>query len=482
MAKKILSVSLIDDAFHYLEIEKQPAGFFVHPPPLFVTQETLKAACQKADEIYLNGIFPNTIYEWGLFPKVNRRYLTNLVEKDAREKFGTSSPLQVQFKTLREAVEAGISKWEVAYIAVEEQTLSSLWKTFKSFTRKIKFIAPLPVALASTVAHTDQPAENFSVLWVGETSSVVTISSPEGIVKVARSVPLGLSRKELPESADYLKQFSQELGREISRTFTFFKQQFREVVPNSLYIFGNNFLPEIFQKFPLPFTASNLHYHLAALPVKGMKEDDANANIHLIGNLFVPETFNFLPKEELAGRKTSLTYRIAYAAVILLIALGVFLGVSLTALKSARVKEYNQKLSQLSGVQEEVHELRGNVSRLRHLEGWKIFYEIIYKNQPQWNMLLSELGLLIPPNVVIEDFQVLPEKESRTIAWNSKISGKIKAQNWQEGLNILREFGGKLQASPFFEVADLNYAPQKMGSEAKTFDFQISTTIKPGER
>ena len=55
MAKKILSVSLIDDAFHYLEIEKQPAGFFVHPPPLFVTQETLRAACQKADEIYLNG-------------------------------------------------------------------------------------------------------------------------------------------------------------------------------------------------------------------------------------------------------------------------------------------------------------------------------------------------------------------------------------------------------------------------------------------
>lgn len=481
MAKRILSISLIDDTFQYLEVEKQPAGFFPLPPPPTVTQESLMSACRKADEIYLNGIFSRALYEWGTFPKVARRYLTTLITKDARGKLGTPYPIQVHFKTLKEVIEAGVAKWQVAYIATDEETLNLFWKTFKDFTRKIKFITPLPVALASMISQVDHPRENFSVVWIGENSSVVTISSPEGLVKVARSVPMGLPKKRLPDSPDFLKQFSRELGKEISMTLTFFKQQFREPVPSSLYLLGNNFLPEVFQNYPLPVLASDIRFRLSALPVQGMKENEVNDNLNLIGNLYPPDAFNFIPHEEILTRKTALAYNIAYAILLIIIVLGGLWWLRLTALESSRISEFNIKLSQLQTLQQQVKFLRNNVNQLKPFEGWKLFYEETFKNQPQWNMLLSELGLLVPSNIVIETFQILPEKGADGTIWNSQMSGKIQAKNWQEGLNLLRQFGGTLQSSPFFEVTNIDYAPEEMKNEAKTFDFQIAMKIKPEE-
>ena len=478
MAKKrLISVSLVNGNFQYLEVEKQPAGFFPQSPPTIVTQEALMSACQKADEIYINSLFPTALYEWELFPRVPRRYLNTLVNKDAQEKLGIPSPVQVQFKTVQEVVDAGVTKWQVAYIAVEEENIYHIWKTFKSFAKKIRFISPLPIALASMIAQIDHPSENFLIVWVGEDSSVVTISNPEGLVKVARNVPIGLSRKKLPDSPEHIQQFSRDFSREISMTLTFFKQQFRETVPKALYFIGNNFLPDIYQKYPFAGMEFDTHFRLATSPVQGMVESEVNDNLHLIGNLFLPDAFNFLPSEEIIARRTNLAFRVAYALLAGIIVIAGLWGFRLTALKSDRIEEYNRRFSHLQNLQKEVKILREDVGRLKPFEGWKVFYENTFKNQPRWNMLLSELGLLLPPNILIEGFQVLPEKAAQGYVWNSQISGKIKAKNWQEGLNLLRQFGGALQSSPFFEVTNITYAPEKMETEAKTFDFQIALRI-----
>ena len=479
MAKKIVSISQIDDTFQYLEVEKQPAGFFPHPPPPVITQESLRATCHKADEIYLNGLFPGTLYKWELFPKVAKRYLNNLVIRDAREKLGTSSPVQVQFKTVQEVIDAGIAKWQVAYTAIEEEVLASLWNYFKNFAGKIKFIAPLPVALASAVAQIDHPPENFLIVWVEESLSVISISNSQGLVKVSRSVPIGLPKNELPDNPEYLGQLSQDLGKEISMTLTFFKQQFREPAPRSLYLMGNNHLQEIFQKYPLTGIEFDIHYSLATSPVESMSESQINENMHLIGNLYLTDAFNFLPREEIITRKTNLAFKVAYAFLVVIIVLAGLWGLKLTTLESDKIVEFNNKFSHFQNLQKQVKVLREEVNRLKPFEGWKLFYEDTFQNQPAWNMLLSELSLLVPPNIVIENFQILPEKGTKGYIWNSQMRGKIKAKNWQEGLSQLRQFGGTLQSSPFFEVTNINYAPEKMGNQAKTFDFQLLLKIVP---
>lgn len=477
MAKKILSISLINGSFQYLEVQKQPAGFFPSSPPPVLSEEALMSACRKADEIYINGFFATAIYEWGLFPKVAKRYLKNLVDQDARGKLGIAAPIQVQHTTVKEVIDAGIAKWQVAYAAVEDEDITSVWNRFRDFAKKIKRISPLPIALASTIAQIDSPAGNFFIIWIGENTSVVSVSNAQGLVKVARNVPLGLSRKDPPVDPEFLKRFSQSLSREISMTSTFFKQQFREAVPGSLYFVGNNHLQDIFQQYPLSGVTFETRYGLASSPVQGMSEKEVNENIHLIGNLYLPDAFNFLPREEFAARKTNVGFKIAYAALIIILVLTGLWTLGLLAAQTEKKTEFNSKFSYLQNLQKQVTVLREDVGRLEPFEGWKQLYEDTFKNQPGWNMVLSELALLVPSHLVIENFEVIPEKSGPRTLWSSQISGKIKADNWQEGLNRLRQFGGTLQSSPFFEVTDLKYAPEEMQTEAKTFDFQVLFTI-----
>ena len=436
------------------------------------------AACRKADEIYFNGFFPTAIYEWELFPKVAKRYLTSRVNQDARAKIGAPSPVEVQYTTVQEVIDAGIAKWQVAYIAVEDGHISFLWNKFKDYNRKIKHISPLPVGLASTIAQIDSPPQNFMIVWVGENSSSVSISDPQGLIKVARNVPLGLPKKDLSDNPEFPKQFSQNLGKEISMTLTFFKQQFREAVPGTLYLVGNNNLEDIFQQYPLSGVEFDTHYRLSTSPVQSMPEKEVNETLHLIGNLYLTDAFNFLPQEELATRKTNVGFRIAYAALIVIFVLAGIWCLGLLAAQTDKKNEFKNKFSHLENLQKQVTVLREDVSRLKPFEGWKQLYEDTFKNQPRWNMVLSELALLVPSHLIIEGFQVVPEKRGQSPLWSSQISGKIRANNWQEGLNLLRRFGGTLQSSPFFEVTDLNYAPEEMQTEeAKTFEFQVLFTI-----
>jgi len=481
LAKKIVSVSLLDNTFQYLEAEKQPGGFFPYTPSSVITQESLMTACRKADQIYINGLFPTALYEWELFPKVAKRYLNTLVTKDAEGKLGLPSSCQVQYKTIQEVTDVGVAKWQIAYIALDEAITANIWDTFKAVRKKIKIIAPLPVALSAMIARTDQPQEDFLTVWVSETSSIISITTPDGLVKVARNIPLGLPKKDLPDNPDLFKQFSSDLSKEISMTLTFFKQQFRETVPETLYLVGNPHLQRIFENQPLSGLSFDIHYTLSKSPVEGISEDQVNELIHLIGNFYLPEDFNFLPREEIISRKTGVAFKTAYAALALLIIAGGFWGLQLIHQKSKQMNEFNNKFSQIQTLQKEVKILRQDVSRLKPFEGWKQLYQDTFQNQPRWNMLLSELGLLTPSNIVIENYQIVPGKGSEGTIWNSQMSGKIKAKNWQEGLNLLRQFGGTLQASPFFDVTDIQYAPKEMKQATKTFDFQIALMLSPEE-
>lgn len=477
MAKRILCVSLAEDSIQYLEVEKQPGGFFPLSPPAIITDDTLKSACRKADEIHINTLFPATLYERGVFPKVAKRYVAGLVEQDAKGKPGVSPPFSVRHKIVGEVIESGVAKRQVAYIVVEESSVASVWSKFKGFAKKVKSIAPLPVVLASAISRIDTPAENFVIIWAGKSSSIIAISDPEGTVRIARSIPLGLPEKDLPDNPDYPSQFSRELDKEVAMTLTFYKQQFRESVPGVIYIIGNSRLEGIFQEHPLSSAEFETHFGFARSPVSGMTENETNENINLIGSLFPSDAFNFIPGGELAARKIRTGFTAAYAALAVIIVLAGFWCLHLNSKLSDKIETYDNKLARFQDVAQQVEVLRGDVERLKPFEGWKLFYESTFKNQPGWNMFLSELGLIVPADIVIENFQVVPEKGAPGFVWSSRMAGKVRAENWQKGLDILRRFGGKLQASPFFEVTNIQYAPEKVDSRSKIFDFKVALKL-----
>lgn len=270
MSKKILSVSIVEDSYHYLEVARQPKGISINPPQTASTPEALMAACRKADEIYLNASFPTAMYQWELFPKVAKRYLHSLVKRDAQEKLGASVPISVQSKQLEEIVDAGVPKWQTAYLAIPTEEITRLWESFKDFHRKIKYITSLPVALAKIITQCDHPGENFMAIWIGEHATVMLINSPSGTVKIARNVPIGLPNDTLSADQDSLNQFSQNLAKEITMTTTFFKQEFREQVPKILYLLGRFNLQDIVQKDPLFWDVFNIRFNLSRSQIQSM--------------------------------------------------------------------------------------------------------------------------------------------------------------------------------------------------------------------
>lgn len=471
--KKILSVSLIDETFQYLEVNEQAAGFFAESPPLTLTDEALMAACRKADKIYINAAFPSTQYIWDLFPKVAKRYMNDLVGKNAHEQLAIPERLWVEYKAVEEVVDAGVTKQRIAYVGLREDEVLPVWDKFKVVHQKIEHITSLQVALASIITRIDHPAENFISAWIGETSSVISISSPEGIVKVARTIPVGLPKTDLPSETEFLTTFTEEIDREITRSSTFFKQEFREPDPKILYLIGNPRLQEIIREHPLTETY-DIHFGLADMPVQGWTESQVNENIHLIGNLYLSREFNFIPRKEVITRKLGLGFKLSYAVLLILILLGGAWSYGMLALKNDRIKAFDQAFSQFQETQKRVITLREDVNRLKPFEGWYKLYIDTYKNTPPWNMLLSELALLVPSDIVINNFQLSPGNGT---AWNGQLSGDIQAEDWQKGLNILRQFGGKLQSSRFFDVKNVQYTPKGLEAETKMFDFSISLNL-----
>lgn len=482
MGKRVLCVTYFQDSVYFLEVDKQSGGFFPQPFSPTTSLEALNVACRKADEIYISGEMPSALYEWEIFPRVAKRYQANLISQDAKDKAGTSAPLQVRWKVLGDLVEGGAKKNRVAYIAIQHEDLEPIWNTFSKHIKKVKSISPIPVALAAMVSRLDGPKNNFIIVWVGETSSVLTISSPEGVVKMARTIPVGLSRDLGSLDSVERSAFSEGLGKELFMTSTFFKQEFREAVPSTLYILGHNNLREVLADAPLAGAPEDLHFSLSQAPVNGLQERQINQQLHLIGNLYLPSDFVFLPEAAVVVPITEVLYKVSVAALVVFILGAGFWGVQLHTAGKAREASIHKLSGDIQNIQNDILTVREEVNKLKPFEGWKTFYEETFTQRPAWNMILSELGLVVPEQVIIENFSVASVDRkglTRSGPRLADLSGKIRAENWEEALGIFRSFGEKLEGSPFFEVAGVQYSPQALEEPRKVFDFRITIKLLP---
>lgn len=517
----ILSISYIDGIYHYLEVDKKTSGYFPQHPQTTDSPEALFTLCRKAGEIHLSTIFPSAIYRRELFPKVSKRYMPGLVNQNAIEKMGVTEPVLTRFVNIKEVTDSGVAKWQTAYCALLQKDVLDLWETFGAFKKKIRFVSPMSVSVASMVSRTEAPEENFAVIWVGRKSSLMVIASPEGYVHVARSVPLSLDRKKMsltqnmpqagnadasddidvdmeklfqeasgeedqtlqpeqqpdPASADMKAagNFSRDLEKELGMTTTFFKQEFRQAAPKKVYLLGNSNLKNILSVYPLPSTYEDVHFELNTEKHRGLSPEFAGENIHVLGNLFIPEAFNFIPEQEAVKRKSNMLLN---AALVLLVA---GLGFSIVwtdrthVARSDALKEHSIQVDRLRQAQSEMASLQAEVSRLQPIEGWKNFYDTTMGEKPPWNMFVSELAILMEDYVLISNFQV---QSGEGVSRNCRLQGKIKADNWEEGLDLFRGFGKKIQSSPIFEISDITYAPEGVSTGPSMFDFEMDIKLK----
>ena len=97
------------------------------------------------------------------------------------------------------------------------------------------------------------PTDRETLLWVKEAVSVISIISPDGLVKIARTLPYGLSGQEGPDETGNMadSNFSKDIAGEVAMTVNYFKQKFREPAPDDIYILGDDRQQEFFESLCL---------------------------------------------------------------------------------------------------------------------------------------------------------------------------------------------------------------------------------------
>lgn len=478
MAQKLLSVSRQQDRIRGLLIEKKGGGYFAGDPMDLSSKEALHSACSAADEIYINDSFLSAIYVWSLFPKVAPKHIANLLLQDALDKFQSKGEPNIGFQTLADVNTDGVRQREIAYVAIEEQEITDVWVLFKKFEKKIKGITSLPAAIAGTVARFESLESNFAVTWIGDTESIITIASKDGIVKVARSFPFG-TRGMDPTDQESMQAFSQRVDKELNRTINFFKQGFREPEPDKIYLFGNSHLQQIFEITPLSVLGSDFHFQFQAPLISNYSQEDESETFHIFSSLFVNKNFNFLPRKVVADRTSKRILYPSCAALVVAILALLFWNSQLSAQidrENTKLKERFTTAMQLKG---EVEGLEEKINRLEPFQGWKTFYDETFNDRLAWDRIFSEFGSQIPPNIVLDSLSINPGGKNN---WLANISGKVRSSDWETGLEQIREYGAKIDASRFFVVKTVNYAPQNLEEKAKFFNFNLLLELNKMEQ
>jgi len=472
MSKKIVSVSFINEAVEFLEAERTQSGIISFSPSIASTNESLQAACKRADEIYVNGLLPGTHYGWEIFPKVEDRYLGSLISNSMQPK-SRSSALSTRFQPVKDVAKDGTVSSLVAFQAVEREKIGLLLDRVSRFKHKVKSIHTLPAALATAVVESEKPSANFILLWVKKDVSVISINSSEGLVKIARTLPYGLPDEALPDvSNKAMANFSRDLGREIVMTVNYFKQKFREAEPVDLYVLGDDRLQQVIAKHPFEKVAAEPRFHLNGKIPEGMTRDKFNQNINLMGSLYADDTFNFLPQEEIDTRKANNFLKVSLVVLVLMIGLTLLWSIKLPG------RMFNQALkNEVSELQNDVNSLQVSINRLQPVKEQKQFYKSAFLNEkPPFIKILRQVSAIMPQQMVFNSFKMTPTGDN----WDCMITGKIKGRDWQERLDVLREFGRSLYSFANVDIRNVVHSLGQTTMDSSTIDFQITMQFVSG--
>lgn len=472
-----MSLCRFGDDYHALKVEKQGDVFAPLGALQEVTPGSLADLCYWADEIFFAGAFPTSLYTWDELPKVGKKYLPALIDKSVQAKVGIGIAVSSRF--YRGVPVEEVDRDRTPVLTISHQELQPVWRELLPCKEKLKRIAPLPSALARLAASLFKSSRSFMVAWVARRTTEIVVASPEGLVKIARSVPIGLAEGDADLSGFATERFIVDLGRELALTQTFFKQEFRQAAPAEILLLAGAAVTRGLERFPLNVVGLTVRMPDSS-PFAGLEPEQIGPLAHLLGLFAVPEEFNFLPPELVSGRRSQRLYTFAYAALaVTFIGAGAWLF-QLKMEKERLRRSYAGSLARYEELKERVVALQRDVKSLRPLQGWEAYYNEVYRQRPPWSKLLAELALKVAPEIVLDDFNVQPDKKSQVRGeWLGAISGSVRAVDWQAGLERLRFFGSELESSSIFVVRNLSYVPKKLSAPgARVFSFKMELHVR----
>lgn len=469
MSKKIVCVSFYNDSAEFIEVERSPNGNFILLPSYAVTNESMQAACSRADEIYVSSLFPSSQYDWETFPKVEERYLGSLITSFVKGKRpGVKISARLQY--VRDVVKDGNASALVALQSIAKTDIKPVFEMLQKFRKKVKYIYTLPTALTAAVIKSEKPSGNILLFWCREDVSLIVIMAPDGLVKIARTLPYGLPGQK---GAYAVSNFFGDVGKELVMTVNYFKQKFREPAPENIYMLGNDGLQPLFEDIPIKNLDGNMHFSLAGGGEESIEPEKFNKQAHLLGSLYANESFNFLPVQEVAERKVNSVLRVALAVLAVIIGLAALWTVSIQAPQSRQGLE-----NQLRELKFDIQEMENRIAELKPIEGKKEFYQSAFlEEKPEFVEILKQIATIMPDKMVLDSLAMSPGES----AWNCMITGKIKGEDWKGRLDTLREFGKKLYSFSNFNIQNINHSLGQAGMDSTSISFQLSLQFVPGE-
>ena len=471
MSKKILSISYINGSADFIEVERSQSGGFSLASSIAPTGESLQAACTRADEIYINSLFPTAQYEWETFPKVQERYLHSLITSSVQRK-RPGTKISARFQYIRDVIKDGNASSLVTFQSIEKNEIESVFSLLGKFRKKVKNISTLPTVLAGALVHSEKPAGNSLLLWFRESVAILALVSANGLIKIARTLPCGLPGGEGPDAAHIAaSNFSADINREVKMTVNYFKQKFREPAPADIYLLGDDRLQTIFTDFPIINLEAAVHYGLSGRVLDGIEPEKLNNNVHLLGSLWANESFNFLPLQEVQERKSDRIFTAALIGLVLLIGLA-----GLWTLRIPAPRSHQDLNAQVQKLRQDIHELETSIAGLKPIEGRKKYYQSAFLDKkPEFIKFLQQVAAVVPAAMIFDNFNMAPGENG----WNCTITGKIKGQNWQERLYTLREFGRALYSFTNIDIQNVSHSLGQAGMDATTISFQLSLQFIP---
>ncbi len=475
MAKRLLAITKQGPIFSGIEIEKQGSNFFAGINIDLSSKEALHSACREADEIYINNVFSSEIYAVDLFPKVKNKYLPKLIAQSAFDKLYGIDEIDIKYKNLdRVKDDAGVEKQNVAYVAIDKKEIRELLQNFNKFIRKVKLVTPLPISLANTVSKIDSLKSDFIIVLVGKLESMIVIASEDGIVKIARNIPLGIQQRDMVIEDD-TETIAAKIEREINRTISFYKTEFRETEPDTAYILAHKKLFNCLSEHFISNENIEYRFSLKKSLIQNYSKTDFIENIEIITSVLAPPEFNFLKKQARDFKFHKMLYYPAAIACAACIATLLFYNYELSNNITRQYSTLISKHEKVKLLKTQVAELENKIGKLKPLTAWNVFYNQTFRNQIAWDKVFFDLGARTPPDILLKSMEIKLDEKDR---FKADIQGDVSAVNWQEGLKVLREFGAKIEALKEIKTIDIKYAPESMGEKIKNFSFLLSLEIR----
>jgi len=475
MSKKILCISFINGTAEYTETKKSNNGRFTVMPSIGTTSESLLAASRRADEIYVSTLSPGFDYDLVTFPKVQGGgHLRSQVSGFAKSKSG-GTKITSRHQHIRDIEKGGKVKSLVAFQSVKEAEITSILQLLDRFRNKIKSIHTLPAVLAGALVQSERPAGSFLLIWTKENTSIISIVGEGGLIQISRTLPYGLPGKsvETDEEQAALQSFSDDINREVIMTVNYFKKKFRDSPPNDLYLIGDNRLHQVLVGSSLKDMDLELHSGFSSDILPGVRSDEMNGKVHLLGSLLSDETFNFLPSAEAQGRKINTVLSAALGVLALLLTATV-----LWTFQAPTSQKHHDLVNEVRVLQSDIQELQMSVNELEPVEEQINYYRSTFLTEkPPFIAILEQIGAEMPNEMVFDTFRMTPDGK----VWNCMITGKISGSDWRSRLDTLRSFGRSLSTFPNVDIQNVTHTLQQAAYNSSTISFQMSLQFIPGE-